>query len=371
MADTYGTVITDEMVNRMKNDYEAQMEEVNDITSKGISKTYPDMKEFFSDTSYYREEVFTDEELAFFSKTALLELYYYESLNVDDGFQQYDPVEIAEAEMDMYGIGGSAAKLIRNQYDKFNERYSEVVSDKEYKHLFPAQSVFETHLLLFKTMIKSLLLESLILTILVTAYVMNFEFDRGTYLHAYSSKRGRELWVDKIWAALITNIGICTLIMGSSLIAYFSVFSYKEFWHVPISSYFNAGAGWFMSWWNLSFLDYLTAVIILAYLLIILFTLMTVILTRWIHNSYLVFFLFLCLFAVIFTIPGWIPSHNMAYVFSLFTPVNLILNSFVWFMYRPITFTAYFEIITVAVWLVLLLYATLFCLKSFRKYDLK
>ncbi|MEI5909697.1 hypothetical protein WAK64_22145 [Bacillus spongiae] len=371
MAETYGTVITDEMVNRMKKDYEAQMKEVNDITSKRISKTYPDMNEFYSDTSFYREEVFTAEDLGFFSNTALFELYYFNSLHVDEGFQKFDPDKVAEIEMKMYGISGSAAKLIRSQYDKFNQRYLEVVDNKEYKHLFPAQSVFGTHLLLFKTMFKTLLLESLILTILVTAYVMNFEFDRGTYLLAYSTKRGRELWIDKIWAALITNFGMWTLIMASSLIAYFNVFSYREFWHVPISSYFNAGKEWFMSWWNLSFLDYLSAVIILAYLLIILFTLMTVIFTRWIHNSYLVFFLFVFLFGVIFAIPGWIPSHNIAYVFSFFTPVNLILNSFEWFMYRPVKFTAYFEIITVAVWLVLLLFATLFCIKSFRKHDLK
>ena len=370
IADTYGTVINDEMVSRMKSDYEAQMEKVNGITYKVLSKTYQDMNDFYSDTTFYTGEAFTEKDLELFSNTALLEMYYFTSLHIDKNFREIDPVKIAESEIKKYRISGAAAELIRSQYDKFNERYSKVLKNKEYKHLFPAQSIFETHLLLFKTMFKSFLLESLILTVLVTAYVMNFEFDRGTYLLTYSSKRGRKLWLDKLLAALITNVGMLTLLLGIGIAAYFSVFSYRNFWHVPISTYFNAGKGWFMSWWNLSFLEYLAFVIVLAYLLIILFTFMTVFLARWVRNSYLVFFIFLCLFGVIFAIQGPIPSNNIAYILGFFTPVNLVLNSFVWFMYRPVTLTAYFELITVAVWFVILLLATTFCARSFRKCDL-
>ncbi|WP_058306324.1 hypothetical protein [Gracilibacillus massiliensis] len=371
MAESYGTVINDEMVSLMENDYKFQMEKVNGITSKVLSKTYQDMNEFYLDNSFYTEDAFTEKELELFSNTVLLEMYYFTSFHVDESFYEIDPVKIAEAEIKKYGIRGSAAELIRSQYDKFNERYSDVLKNKEYKHLFPAQSLFATHLLLFKTMFKSFLFESLILTVLVTAYVMNFEFDRRTHLLTYSSRRGRKLWVDKLWASLITNVGMLTLLLGIGLSAYFSVFSYQSFWNVPISSYFNAGNWWFMSWWNLSFLEYLIAAIVLAYLLIILFTLMTVILARWIHNSYLVFFLFLCLFGVIIALQGLIPSDNIAFVLGFFTPVHLVLNSFLWFMYNPLTFTAYFEVITVTVWFVILLLATAFCERSFRKCDLK
>lgn len=370
LANTYGTEINDEMLKRMQSDYEGEMVKVNEITNKVLAKTYPNMTDFYADQSFYLPEKFSEKELQFLSDTALLEFYYSFSQKIEENFLTSNPIEIAEFEIKMYGISGKAAELIRSQYDKFTERYNEVYENKEYKYLFPAQSAFETHLLLFKKLFRVMLLESLILTVLVTAYVINYEFDRGTYLLAYSSKRGRKLWLDKLWAALITNISILTILLVIGLAAYFSVFSYKEFWHVPISSYFNAGKEWFMSWWNLSFIEYLAAVVLLSYVLIILFTLMTVVIARWIRNSYLVFFTFLCMFGVIFVNQAIIPRSNILFLFGYFTPVNLIMNSFVWFMHRAVTFTAYFEMITVVVWFVILLLSVMYCTWSFRKCDL-
>jgi hypothetical protein len=368
IANTYGTEINDKMLSSMKNDYKAQMKKVNEVTNRESRKTYLDMNEFYLDT---HANSYKPEEMKLFSNTALLEFYYFSSLEIDESFQKMDPVDMAEFDIKMFGINGSAAEFIRGHYPKFNERYQEVQTNSEYKHLFPAQSIFGTHLLLFKTLFKSFLLESLILSVLATTYIMNFEFDRGTYLLTYSTKRGRKLWVDKLMASLITSVVILTLILGIGLLSYFTIFSYKEFWHVPISSFFNAGKGWFMSWWNLSFLEYLAAAVGLAYLLIILFTLMTVIISRWVHNSYLVFFLFIVLFGCIFASQGLTSTSNISFIFGYFTPVSLILNSFIWFMFRPVTITAYYESITVAVWFVILLSATVYCVKSFRKYDLK
>ncbi len=370
IASKYGTEINDDMLKNMQSDYEAKLEKVNELTSSVVSKTYLSMSELFADRSFYLPEKFSEKELDFFSETGLLEFYFFSSMEIDESFLAIDPIQIAEQEMRMYGISGEAAEFIRNQYDKITERYQMVLRNKEYKHVFPAQSVWNTHLLLFKTMFRAILLEGVILTVLVTAYIMNFEFDRGTHLLAYSSKRGRNLWLDKFGAALITNISSMIILVVISLAAYFSVFSYREFWGVPISSFFNAGNEWFMSWWNLSFVEYLAAVVVLSLLLIILFTFMTAIITRWVRNSYLVFFIFLCLFGVIFANQAIFPSSSILFLFGYFTPVNLVLNSFSWFMQRALTLTAYFEVITVTVWFVVLLLGVMYSLRSFRKSDL-
>ncbi|TCJ01516.1 hypothetical protein [Cytobacillus praedii] len=371
IAQTYGTEINDEMLSKMQSDYEASLKKVNAITSNAVSKTYKNMDAFYSDRSIYIPEKFSEKEIQIFNKTALLEYYYSNSLIIDESFLARDPVKKAEYELKVYGISGEAAELIRSKYNNFTERFNEVKDNREYKYLFPAQSVWETHLLLFKNMFKALLIESLFLTILVTAYVMNFEFERGTYLLAYSSKRGRKLWLNKFFAALITNVSILSILLAISLAVYFSVFSYREFWLVPISSSFNAGKEWFMSWWNLSFIEYLAVAVVLSYLLIILFTLITVVLARWIRNSYLVFFTFLCLFGAIFINQGMFENSSMLFLLGSFTPVHLILNSFVWFMQRTITFTAYYEIITILAWYVILLLAVFYSAKSFQKCDLK
>ncbi|MFO1442508.1 hypothetical protein KDN24_04580 [Bacillus sp. Bva_UNVM-123] len=370
IAAKYGTEIDQEMLEKMKNDYEAKMKKVNEGTTTVLAKSYQNMNEFFTDGSFYLPEKFSEKEIQFFNETALLEFYYFTSQKIDEDFLAYDPIKIAEKEIWMYGIDGKAAEFIRSHYGKFTDRYEEVLQNKEYKQLFPAQAVFDTHLLLFKTLFKAMLIESVILTVLVTAYVMNYEFERGTYLLSYSSKRGRTLWVDKLFAVLITNILNWTMIWTISLVGYFTVFSYREFWHVPISSLFNAGKEWFMSWWNLSFAEYLAAAVLLAYLLIVIFTFMTVIMTRWIRNSYLVFFTFLCMFGVIFVNQALFSTSNILFLFGYFTPINLVLNSFIWFMQRALTFTAYFEIITITIWLLVLLLGVMYCAKSFRKSDL-
>lgn len=370
IANKHGTEINDDMLKGMQSDYEARLEKVNDLTSSVVSKSYESMQELFTDRSFYLPDTFSEKELDYFNGTAVLEFYYFSSLEIDESFLAIDPIKMAEQDMRMYGISGEAAELIRKQYDKITERYEEVLENKEYKHIFPAQKVWETHLLLFKKMFKAILLEGIILTVLVTAYIMNFEFDRGTHLLAYSSKRGRNLWLDKFWAALITNVSFMLSLMVISLAAYFSVFSYRDFWGVPISSFFNAGKEWFMSWWNLSFSEYLAAVIMLSFVLIILFTMMTAMISRWVRNSYLVFFIFLCVFGMIFANQAIFPSSSILFLFGYFTPVNLVLNSFIWFMQRALTLTAYFEVITVTVWFVLLLLGVMYSFRSFRKSDL-
>jgi hypothetical protein len=371
LAGKYGTEINNPMLGEMKRDYEEQMVRVNNSTLDVLSSQYEDMNALYADNAYTLEEQFNKGELEFFADTALLELYYSTSLHVDDSFAAIDPIAIAEYEIHKYGMTGSAAQWIRKHYDEFTARYEQVKANKEYKHLFPAQSVFGTHLLLFKKMFKSFLLESVILSVLITSYVMNFEFDRKTYLLTYSTKRGRRLWLDKLLASLMASLGVFTAILGSGLAMYFSVFSYREFWHVPISSFFNSGKEWFMSWWNLSFLEYLGLAVALSYVLMLLFTLMTVVLARWVRNSYLVFFLFLCLFGVVFAAQGMLPRSHFTFLLGYFNPVNLVLNSFIWFMQRAVTFTPYFEAVTVGVWLILLTAAVLYCGKSFRRCDLK
>lgn len=371
IASTYGTKIDDAMLAKMKADYEGQLKEVNDIAKEKVSKTYATMNELFSDQSLYVNSVFSEEELQLFATTSLFEMYYVNSLHIDENFQQLDPIAFAEMEIRKYGLSGGAAQLIRSQYARFSERYADVLQNKEYKHLFPAQNELGTHELLFKTVFKVFLLEGVILTVLVTAHVMNFEFERGTYLLTYATRRGRALAVDKIWAALMANLILFAFILTTGLVLYFKLFSYKEFWQVPISSLFNAGQNWFMSWWNFTFLQYLLATVLLAILLIILFTFITVILARWIRNSYLVFFIFLSLFGSIFAIQGLFSSEQVALILSFFTPVNLVLNSFIWFMYQPLTVSAYFEVITVGAWLLLVLAITFICQKSFQKCDLK
>src|SRR5699024_10784608 len=111
------------------------------------------------------------------------------------------------------------------------------------------------------------------MVVLITAYLVNYEFDNNTQLLTYSTKRGRSLIVDKIYISLLVNIIVTTVIMGVGLITYFSVFDYSGLWNVPISSYLNADFPRpYMSWWNMSFIQYLLCSVGVIYICVLLFT---------------------------------------------------------------------------------------------------
>ncbi|SEO43476.1 hypothetical protein SAMN04488134_107132 [Amphibacillus marinus] len=371
IADTYGNEINNDVVARLARDYDSQMKEVNVLTSNLWSTTYPDMGALYSDRDYMLEASVTEEELAFITEVAILEHYYFKSLNIDNDFSQLDPTEKAEAAINKYGLSGSAAALIRKQNDVINDRFDKVAENKEYKYFFHDQSVFRTHQLLFTTLFKAILFEGLILTVLMTTHVMNFEFDQGSYLLTFSTKRGRRLWLDKLVVTTLATLIVFTIILVTALIGYFSVFPYQALLDVPISNYFNFGNDWSVSWWNLAFFEYLVAIIVLAYLLMIIFNLIMVVLTRWIRNNYLAIFTFFTLFGTLFVIQGLLPRDQLTFFLGLFTPVHLIMNPVIWFMYVPLTVTPYFELITVSSWFILMFSLIIVCARSFKKADLR
>ena len=113
-------------------------------------------------------------------------------------------------------------------------------------------------------MFKYLIFEALILIVLATALLTNFEFENKTHLVTYSTTRGRHLMKDKLVASLLTATVITVLLLAITLVTYFTVFDYTHLWGSSISSAFN----WeynlpYVSWWELSFINYLLAVILI------------------------------------------------------------------------------------------------------------
>lgn len=369
-AAAYGTDITGESLDAMKDDYDSLVKQVNLAIEEKESKSYKDMNSFFTDHAFDPLENYTKEERELFNDAGLLEYYYSSSLYADEEYRKIDPVAIAEYDIQKYGLTGSAAELVRSQYGKFEERFKEVLKNGEHMNLFHSQEAFGTHLLLFKTMFKTFLLEGVILAALITGHVINFEFDRGTHLLAYSSRRGRRLWQDKFLAALTANLVLFTVMLAAGLAVYFAVFPYSQFWQVPMSGYFNKGEHWFMTVREMTFLQYLAAVIGLSFVMIIIFTLMAALISRWILNSYLVFFAFLLLFGMLFAVQKLFPTSNASYFIGLFTPVNLVLNPFVWFMHRAMHVISGFELAVSVVWLIFLAAAVMLSCKSFNRCDL-
>ena len=188
----------------------------------------------------------------------------------------------------------------------------------EHKEWFFVGTQYKTHSFLFRTMFKYLIFEALILIVLATALLTNFEFENKTHLVTYSATRGRHLKKDKLVASLLTATVITIFLLAITLITYFTVFDYTHLWGSSISSAFN----WeynlpYVSWWELSFINYLLAVILLVYISMLLFTAITFIISVFVKNSYFAFFLFFAFFAIAFMMPGFMPnSSNLLFITS-------------------------------------------------------
>lgn len=71
---------------------------------------------------------------------------------------------------------------------------------------------------------------------------------------------------------MVSSILVATIILITGLGLYFIVFDYSGLWSVPISSYYNRDYNFpYLSWWNMSFVQYLFFSVGLVYLITLLF----------------------------------------------------------------------------------------------------
>lgn len=298
--------------------------------------------------------------------------YYQAAVELEQHGESIAMEEIAEGEIMKYGLSGTAAETIRQQYQALAEREREASETGEQNTLFFYGEVYEMHAALFRTIFRSLLNQSLILIVLMTGFLLTYEFENRTASVTYTTKRGRRLQLDKLLVSLGASVLATTVLVGSTLAAYFLRFDYSGVWHVPISSHFNSESGMaYLSWWNLSFAEYLLASIVLIYLCQLLFTAFTAVLALFIRNSYLVFITFAIIFGAAVLLPGIVPTSSNLLFITMFTPFTLILNPHIWWTGNgTLTIFSYYEQATIVSWTIIIVLASIFALKRFGKSNL-
>ncbi|MBZ9633295.1 hypothetical protein [Clostridium sp. FP1] len=369
IVDKFGYKISDKMMDDFGVYYNEQLKKLNSITSGKTSKTYESAAMLLND--YKQVDIYKKEDLEFFNEVRVIENYYYTAKDIDKNYKNIDIVQIGESGITMCGLSGKAAATVRTQYSKLSKRFDKLKENGEYENLFFIGKAYKMHTLLFKTLFRAFIYEIMILVVLITGYLTNYEFENKTQSVVYATKRGRKLDIDKFYVSIFSSILVATIIIVISLVVYFSVVSYSGLWGVPISSGFNWEYGPYISWWNMSFAKYLFYCIGLVYLCEILFTCITFIISSFIKNSYIVFFAFAIIFGIALVIPGVMPVNSNAVFLAYVTPFALISNPFLWFMEKgPFATFKYYEVITIAVWLVILLTICGICIRRFKKQNL-
>lgn len=145
-------------------------------------KTYEHPSQLLSDESFRNENPLSDKEFQKLLRLGLIERHYRTAQNIDQIYQGINVEANAESLIQMYGFKGGAADTIRKQYKKLGVRLDELIANGEHKSLFFMGKQYEMHSLLFKNIGRMLIFELLILVVLITAFITNYEFEHRTHL---------------------------------------------------------------------------------------------------------------------------------------------------------------------------------------------
>lgn len=372
LVDRFGYRITDQMVAQFEEYYEVSQNKMNTLLKEKTGESYVDASEFLKTNPFREGDQFTQQERDFISELAISENYYFAIPKIDAIYANMDMMAKAEGILSKYQVHGDSAEIIRGQYKLLADRLEQLKESGEHKNLFFMGTIYKMHSFLFKSLLNGMIYQLMILVVLITGYLVNYEFERKTHLLTYATKRGRRLILDKLLISMVSSVIVTTFLVSVTLTAYFMVFDYSGLWKVPISSAFNSEQTiLFISWWSLTFIEYLLMSIALVYICQLLFTAIAFIIAYLVRNSYLVFFIFGLVSGACLVSSQFIPADSLFIFLPSFTPFLLIMNSFVWFMESSVFTTfKYYEISTAAIWTVLLFLSCSLCIRRFKKQNI-
>lgn len=366
---SYGHEINEEMLSDLEADYQKKINWVNSI-SKNERKIYNHPSGFLKENK--TDGPLSKDEAERLWSNSTIEDYYRTSKAIDEIYEGLNLSASANTMVAMYGMEDAAANTVRTQFQKLDERLDELIDNGEHKHLFFNNLVYEMHELLFEKIGHALIFELMVLVVLITAAITNYEFENKTSAISYTTKRGRKLVIHKLVTAIISTFVVTSVLIGLTLTTYFITYDYSGLWNVPISAYFNAEMPLpYISWWNLSFLQYLGFFVFFVFVSQYLFMGMTFILSVFIKNTYLVFFLFLLLLGLGILIPGLVPSDSNLIFYANYNPFVFILNPHEWLMGNgPFTIYKNYEALTIGIWSVLICILSALCIEHFKRQQL-
>ena len=214
--------------------------------------------------------------------------------------------------LEKYRLSGNAAETLLNEYEKFSERFEEMVENGEHKQWFFAGKAYFMHSFLFETVFLHIVIESLLLIVLTTALITTYEFENKTHLVAYSTKLGRKLMKNKLLASLTMATTIIVFLFAITLGTFFTVFDYSHVWQTSISSAFNWEYNFpYVAWWDLSVGEFLIGTTALVFIVLLLFSSLTFALSVAVKNSYITFFSVAILFIFLWLLPSFMPTSSI------------------------------------------------------------
>lgn len=372
----FGLEINDNTLKDMKLKSKINLEKINNISKEKFNKTFDSISDFMDSNEYnlsiYENNIFTKKEKQFFREANVLDFYSNVAINTVKEYESINIKQLKESQIKAFNIKGNTEKLIRENYKNLEERFEEIKENKEHKNFFFAGKIFKTHKLLYDDIIRACIFEIVILLVLISAYLINYEFDNKSSFLVYSTKRGRNNVKDKLIVCIFVSLFVSIIILGTTLLTYFITFDYRNVLNVPVNSAFN----WdyklpYIGWFNITIIQNLVLSLLVILVCVPIFVCITFMISKIVKNSYIVFFVFFIVFGIFIMIPSLVSTSSPMITKVGYDVFNLILSPSSFFIQKgPLNLNKYYELITVLLWTIIAMVGSELTIRRFKKIDI-
>ena len=359
IIENYGPAFDDATLLNMEQDLEQQV-----VLMGGTS-----VDVFLTGMTYEKYAKLSLEEQQQIDKIGLMYTYIQVGKEVEARYTSIDINEIKEEFIKKQTMPSWLEKIMGKKFDNWQVRYDEIVATNEYKQWFFLKE-YRMHSELFRSLIKTLALESVLIIVLLTALITNYEFEHRTQLVTYATKKGRKLvWHKGIASLICSFISIC-IVFSISLIAFFTVYDYSAVWQTTISS----GMNWeyelpYITWWAIPLWLYLVLVICIITIVLLIISMLTFTISIFMKNSYFTWLFCVLFLLALFVVPSYFTNSTLQWLMH-FNISLLLLNPHMYFS-GGTTFmmTQYHEAWTVVVWFGIASISSLLAIRYFKSKD--
>ncbi len=357
--------------------YTNELAKMNSITQEKIGQTYESAAAFTSSNPQLLDpdRPFTEPEVRFVQDLLVTERYYESLPAIRSQYDSLDMRTRAEVALSIMidPTSDRVDKLVYANYNKLQDRLEVLREKGEHLHLFFQGTVYKMHSFLYDKLLGIMLLQAMVMGVLMTAQIMNHEFDHRTHLLMYATRRGRRLKVDKLGAAFLTTTLMTIMLLSVNIVAFFEMYDYSGLWDVPIGTGFlqEYDDAPLIPWWSMTFVQYLFAVLALGLVLQWIFAGLTAGIALFVRNSYFVCLLFLLLLGIGLTLFTVVPTTSLLIFWAYINPFQVLFSTPNWFMIKHV-FTTYpsYEWMTVSLWSAVLAAGLWVAYRRFKRRDL-
>ncbi len=354
---TYGRTITDESLSKLLNDLN---EDAEQLGGQDGAET------FLNELTYERYEAFSTTEKEQIDRLELFYTYYIKGRDIEERYKGIQMDGLRSELLVTVKEGSRFEKFMNQEFTNWEERYEEIVATEEYKEWF-FLGEYRMHSEMYRTLLKNLAVQSVLLVVLMTALVTNYEVEQRTQLLLYTTQKGRLLMRHKFAASLLLATITYLLLLLPTFILYFTVYDFSEVWHSVVSS----GLNWeyklpYITWWKLEVWQFFLLAAAIEWIIVLLITLLAFSLSLWIKNTYFTWIVCMALLIGLFLLPSAFNAYPALQFVALLNVTTLLLNPHMYFTGgTTFNMVQYFE-----VWSLLIgsAAATILSILSYRRF---